>query len=55
MSDFKYRDPSGPRHIPSSEVANRLGIPYNINVPIGNVDTANARSSKYFNYTGNPG
>lgn len=46
---------SGPRHIPSSEVANRLGIPYNINAPIGNVDTANARSSKYFNYTGNPG
>ena len=32
-----------------------LGIPYNINAPIGNVDTANARSSKYFNYTGNPG
>lgn len=29
--------------------------PYNINAPIGNVDTANARSSKYFNYTGNPG
>lgn len=55
MSDFKYWNPSGPRHIPSSEVANRLGIPYNINVPIGNVDTANARSSKYFNYTGNPG
>lgn len=47
--------PCGPRHIPSSEVANRLGIPYNINAPIGNVDTANARSSKYFNYTGNPG
>lgn len=38
-----------------SEVASRLGIPYNINAPIGNVDTANARSSKYFNYTGNPG
>lgn len=37
------------------EVASRLGIPYNINAPIGNVDTANARSSKYFNYTGNPG
>lgn len=50
MSDFKYWDP-----IPSSEVASRLGIPYNINAPIGNVDTANARSSKYFNYTGNPG
>lgn len=46
---------SGPRPIPSSEVASRLGIPYNINAPIGNVDTANARSSKYFNYTGNPG
>lgn len=55
MSDSKYWDPSGPRHIPSSEVANRLGIPYNINAPIGNVDTANARSSKYFNYTSNPG
>lgn len=68
MSDFKYWDSdknnytqdylnwvSGPRHIPSSEVASRLGIPYNINAPIGNVDTANARSSKYFNYTGNPG
>lgn len=40
---------------PSSEVANRLGTPYNINAPIGNVDTANARSSKYFNYTSNPG
>lgn len=46
---------NGPRHIPSSEVASRLGIPYNINAPIGNVDTANARSSKYFNYTSNPG
>lgn len=61
MSDFKYYEDSrsnqnnGPRHIPSSEVASRLGIPYNINAPIGNVDTANARSSKYFNYTGNPG
>lgn len=61
MSDFKYHVDSrsnqnnGPRHIPSSEVASRLGIPYNINAPIGNVDTANARSSKYFNYTGNPG
>lgn len=61
MSDFKYyvdsrsNQSSGPRHIPSSEVANRLGIPYNINAPVGNVDTANARSSKYFNYTGNPG
>ena len=54
MSDFKYWD-NGPRHIPSSEVASRLGIPYNINAPIGNVDTANARSSKYFNYTSNPG
>ena len=61
MSDFKYyvdsrfNQNNGPRYIPSSEVASRLGIPYNINVPIGNVDTANARSSKYFNYTGNPG
>ena len=61
MSDFKYyvdcrsNQNIGPRHIPSSEVASRLGIPYNINAPIGNVDTANARSSKYFNYTGNPG
>lgn len=57
MSDVDSRSnqSSGPRHIPSSEVANRLGIPYNINVPIGNVDTANARSSKYFNYTSNPG
>ncbi len=61
MSDFKYyvdsrsNQNNGPRHIPSSEVASRLGIPYNINAPIGNVDTANARSSKYFNYTGNPG
>lgn len=61
MSDFKYyvdsrsNQNNGPRHIPSSEVANRLGIPYNINAPIGNVDTANARSSKYFNYTSNPG
>ena len=45
----KYGDMS------TSEVANRLGIPYNINAPIGNVDTANARSSKYFNYTSNPG
>lgn len=61
MSVFKYyvdsrsNQNNGPRHIPSSEVASRLGIPYNINAPIGNVDTANARSSKYFNYTGNPG
>lgn len=61
MPDFKYyvdsrsNQNNGPRHIPSSEVASRLGIPYNINVPIGNVDTANARSSKYFKYTGNPG
>lgn len=61
MSDFKYyvdsrsNQNNGPRHIPLSEVASRLGIPYNINAPIGNVDTANARSSKYFNYTGNPG
>lgn len=61
MSDFKYyvdsrsNQNNGPRHIPSSEVASRLGIPYNINAPIGNVDTANARSSKYFNHTGNPG
>lgn len=61
MSDFKYyvdsrsNQNNGPRHIPSSEVASGLGIPYNINAPIGNVDTANARSSKYFNYTGNPG
>lgn len=61
MSDSKYyvdsrsNQNNGPRHIPSSEVASRLGIPYNINAPIGNVDTANARSSKYFNYTGNPG
>lgn len=57
MSDVDSRSnqSSGPRPIPSSEVASRLGIPYNINVPIGNVDTANARSSKYFNYTGNPG
>lgn len=61
MSDFKYyvdsrsNQNNGPRHIPSSEVASRIGIPYTINVPIGNVDTANARSSKYFNYVGNPG
>ena len=34
---------------------NKGVIPNNINAPIGNVDTANARSSKYFNYTGNPG
>ena len=53
--DSRSNQSSGPRHIPSSEVANRLGIPYNINAPIGNVDTANARSSKYFNYTSNPG
>lgn len=53
--DSRSNQNNGPRHIPSSEVASRLGIPYNINAPIGNVDTANARSSKYFNYTGNPG
>lgn len=53
--DSRSNQSSGPRPIPSSEVASRLGIPYNINAPIGNVDTANARSSKYFNYTGNPG
>ena len=53
--DSRSNQNNGPRHIPSSEVASRLGIPYNINAPIGNVDTANARSGKYFNYTGNPG
>lgn len=53
--DSRSNQSSGPRHVPSSEVASRLGIPYNINAPIGNVDTANARSSKYFTYTGNPG
>lgn len=55
IKPYGYNQSNGPRHIPSSEVASRLGIPYNINAPIGNVDTANARSSKYFNYTGNPG
>lgn len=49
--DSRSNQSNGPRHIPSSEVASRLGIPYNINVPIGNVDT----SSKYFKYIGNPG
>lgn len=49
------RSSNGPKQILSSEVASRLGIPYNINAPIGNVDTANARSSKYFTYTGNLG
>lgn len=53
--DSRSNQSNGPRHIPSSEVASRLGIPYNINAPIGNVATANARSSKYFNYTGNSG
>lgn len=53
--DSRSNQSNGPRHVPSSEVASRLGIPYNINAPIGNVDTANTRSSKYFNYTGNPG
>ena len=53
--DSRSNRSSGPRHIPSSEVAKRIGIPYNIYVPIGNVDTDNARSSKYFNYIGNPG
>lgn len=53
--DSRSNQSNGPRHIPSSEVASRLGIPHNINDPIGNVDTANVRSSKYFNYTGNPG
>lgn len=47
--DSRSNQNNGPRHIPSSEV----GAPYNINVPIGNVD--NGRSSKYFKYTGNPG
>lgn len=46
--DSRSNRSSGPRPIPSSEVASR----YNINVPIGNVDTG---SSKYFNYIGNPG
>lgn len=45
----------GTRGIKPYGYNSRLGIPYNINAPIGNVDTANARSSKYFNYTGNPG
>lgn len=53
--DSRSNQSKGPKPIPSSEVASRLGIPYNINVPIGNVDASNARSSKYFKYIGNPG
>lgn len=53
--DSRSNQSNGPRHIPSSEVASRLCIPYNIKAPIGNVDTANARSSKYFTYIFNPG
>ena len=53
--DSRSNQSKGPKPIPSSEVASRLGIPYNINVPIGNVDASNARSSKYFTYIGNPG
>lgn len=69
MSDFKYWDSDKNNYtqdylnwvnsITDQDVkdiySGKLGIPYNINAPIGNVDTANARSSKYFNYTGNPG
>ena len=53
--DSRSNQSKGPKPIPSSEVASRLGIPYNINVPIGNVDACNATSSKYFKYIGNPG
>lgn len=53
--DSRSAQKNGPKQIPSSEVASRLGIPWNINAPIGNVDSANSRSSKYFTYTGNPG
>ena len=53
--DSRSAQKNGPKQIPSSEVASRLGIPWNINVPMGNVDSANSRSSKYFTYTGNPG
>lgn len=53
--DSRSAQKNGPKQIPSSEVASRLGIPWNINVPIGNVDSANSRSSKYFTYAGNPG
>lgn len=53
--DSRSNQSKGPKPIPSSEVASILGIPYNINVPIGNVDASNARSSKYFKYIGNPG
>lgn len=53
--DSRSNQSKGPKPIPSSEVASRLRIPYNINVPIGNVDASNARSSKYFKYIGNPG
>lgn len=53
--DSRSNQSKGPKPIPSSEVASRLGIPYNTNVPIGNVDASNARSSKYFKYIGNPG
>lgn len=49
--DSRSNQSKGPKPIPSSEV----GVPYNINVPIGNVDASNARSSKYFKYIGNPG
>lgn len=53
--DSRSAQKNGPKQIPSSEVASRLGIPWNINASIGNVDSANSRSSKYFTYIGNPG
>lgn len=53
--DSRSAQKNGPKQIPSSEVASRLRIPLNINAPIGNVDSANSRSSKYFTYIVNPG
>lgn len=52
ITDQDVKDIYGGKY---GDMSTYLGIPYNINAPIGNVDTANARSSKYFNYTGNPG
>lgn len=46
--DSRSNQSNGPRHIPSSEVASRLGIPYNINapIPVGNIYSPNSKKPK---------
>lgn len=48
--DSRSNQSSGPRHIPSSEVASRLGIPHNIDIPkrlpVGNIRGTNSEKPK---------